>query len=76
MVQIVAKRQPQCCLILFHLTQLDTMNSVLYILLESINLTLLKLTRLAEKAMGSSEDYLGIADWIVIYRTDKVYNYG
>ena len=39
------------------------------------NLMLLKLTRQAQKAIGSSEDYLGIADWMVLYRPDKVYSY-
>ena len=37
-------------------------NSVLYVLLENIDIILLKLTRLVKKAIGSSEDYLGIAD--------------
>ena len=37
---------------------------------------LLKLTRRAQKAIGSSEDYLGIADWIVMYKPDKVYSFG
>ena len=48
---------------LLHLARLDTTNSVLCVQLESIDLMLLKLTRLA---IESSEDYLGIADWIVI----------
>ena len=52
-----------------------TTNSVMYVVLESIDLMLLKLTRLAYKAIGSSEDYLGMADWIVKYRPDKVYSY-
>ena len=41
---------------------------MLYVLLESIDLMLLKLTRRAWKAIGSSEDYLGMADWIVMHR--------
>ena len=64
--------KPQHFLILLHLAWLDTTNFVLYVLLESIDLMLLKLTRWAQKAIGSSEDYLGIADWIVMYRLDKV----
>ena len=41
------KLKPQHCLILLHLTWLNTTNSVLYVLLESINLMMLKLTRQA-----------------------------
>ena len=68
--------KPQHCLNLLHLTWLDTTNFVLYGLLESIDLMLLKLTRRAMKAIGSSEDCLGTADCIVMHRPDKVYSYG
>ena len=37
---------------------------MLYVLLESIDLTLLKSTRSPYKIIGISEDYLGITDWI------------
>ena len=33
---------------------------------------LLKLTRWTKKTIGSSKDYLGIVNWIVMYRPDKV----
>ena len=36
----------------------DTTNFMLYVLLESIDLMLLKLTRWAMKALGHLEDYL------------------
>ena len=36
---------------------------------------LLKLARQAKKVLGSSEDYIGIANWIVMNRPDKVYSY-
>ena len=49
--------------------------SVLSVLLENIDLMLLKLTRWAWMALGSSEDHLGIADWIVMYTPFKVYSY-
>ena len=39
-------------------TWLDTTNSVLYVLLESINLMLLKLIGWHKKVIGSSEDDL------------------
>ena len=55
--------KPQCCL---HLAWFDTANSMLYVVLESIDLMFLKLTRWAQNAIGSSEDYLGIADWITM----------
>ena len=51
---------------LLHLALLHTANLVLYVLLESIDLELLKLARCVYKAIGNSEDYLGMADWIVI----------
>ena len=41
-------------------TWLDTMISILYDLLESIDLTLLKCTRSQQKAIGNSEGYLDI----------------
>ena len=37
---------------------------------------LLKLTRLLEKAIGSLQDYVDIADWIDMYIADKLYIYG
>ena len=67
--------KPQHFLILLNLAWLNTTNFVLYVLLESIDLMLLKLTRWAWKAIGSLEDYLGIADCIVTYRLDKAYSY-
>ena len=42
-------------------------NSVVYVLLESIDLMLLKLTRQEKKAIGNLEWYLGIADLIGMY---------
>ena len=41
--------KPQCCLILLHLAWLDTTNSMLYVLLENIDLILPKLTRWARR---------------------------
>ena len=60
--------------VLLHLAWLDTTNSMLYVLSGSIDLTL-KLARRAQKAIGSPEDYLGTADWIIMHRLDKVYYY-
>ena len=41
--------KPQCCLIILNLPWLDTTNSMVYVLLESIDLMLLKLTRVGIK---------------------------
>ena len=63
-------------LISLHLAWLDTMNFMLCVLLESIDLMWLKFTKQEQKAIGSSENFLVIADCIVTYRLDKVYSYG
>ena len=54
---------------------LNTINSMVYVLLESIDLMLLKLTRWAQKAIGDLEWYLGIVDLISMYTSDKAYSY-
>ena len=58
--------KPQHCLILLHLAWFNMTNSVLCILLESIDLMFLKLTRWAQEAIGSSDDYSGTAYWIAM----------
>ena len=42
----------------------DTTSFMLCVLLESIDLMLLALTRRAYKAVGGLENYLGIASWM------------
>ena len=42
----------------------DTINFILCILLESIDLMLLTLTRLAYSAIGGLGNYLSIANWM------------
>ena len=48
----------------FDKTKLNTTKSMLYDLLESIDLMLLKFTRWAYKATGHLEDYIGIVNWM------------
>ena len=57
----------QCCLMILNLAWLDTTNSVVYVLLEIINLMLLKPTRWAWGAIGHLQWCLGIADLISTY---------
>ena len=54
----------QCCVIILNVAWLDTTNSIVYVLLESIDLMSLKLTRWAWGAIGHLEWCLGIADLI------------
>ena len=42
----------------------DTTNFTLCVLLESVDLMLLTLTRRAHKAIGGLGNYLGIANWM------------
>ena len=45
----------------------DTMNFALCVLLESIDLMLVKLTRGAYKAIGGLGNYLDIANWMYMW---------
>ena len=42
----------------------NTTNFILYVLLESIDIMLLTLTKLAYNAIGGLGNYLGIANWM------------